>query len=404
MMEPRHYPFQWTGIDAQGQVKSGIIVSDSRLHALVTLDTQGLKVTRVQRQRRPLSLRYKEPVKSSDIMVFSRQIANLLQAGIPVADALSILEMCTEKNTMRELVATLKDDVTEGAALSEGLVRFPEQFDSLYVNLVAAGEQSGTLDLMLERLAIYQETRGDLNARVKKALTYPLTVLIIAVAVTAILLVKVVPQFAGTFADFGAELPAFTRQVLALADATAQYGVAALLILMVIAMMLSQLVKRSEKRMTALDRLLLTLPILGRLLRDASLARFCSTLATTLKAGIPAMEAILAAGGASGNRVYQLACITIAHQVGDGLRLTNAIRATGLFPVMIVQLIHVGEESGTLESMLEKCATSLEQSVNTLVDSLTSLIEPLIMSVLGVIIGSLMLAMYLPVFRLGAVL
>jgi type IV pilus assembly protein PilC len=403
-MPSRQRTYIWSGIDANGQERTDLIMSDSRLQALMSLYNIGISVTRIRRQRTPVFTLNATRITTTDIVIFSRQIANLLRAGIPVADAIALIESYTENSRLRELLATLKTHVAEGATLHEGLAKFPRQFDSLYVNLVAAGEQSGTLDLMLERIADYQEKRQSLNSRIRKALTYPLTVLIIAGALTALVLVKVVPQFASTFADFGAELPAFTRMVLALADATARYGGAALLVVSTLALTLSAYLRCSETRMMMVDRLLLALPGVGTLLRDACLARLCSTLATTLKAGIPVVEALQATGGAAGNRVFNRACITIARQLGDGQGLTDAIRSTGLFPVMIVQLIHVGENSGTLEPMLEKCANNLEQGVDTLVDSLTSLLEPLIMALLGTIIGGLMLAMYLPVFRLGAVL
>jgi type IV pilus assembly protein PilC len=403
-MESELSQFQWWGKDANGTVCNGELAARSLLDARVALFEKQISISKIRRQRRSSSISARRRNRSDSLMVFSRQLASMLNAGMPLVQSLDIIEMSSEQQATRATVSSLRKDVAEGNALYLAMTKFPEMFDRLYVNLVRAGEQSGTLEVMLERIAVYQEKHNATLRKLKKALMYPVTVLLMAGAVTAVLLVKVVPQFASTFADFGAELPIFTRLVLAAADYTAAYGLQVLAATIILLWWTRIFIKSKPDRIRKFEGLLFRLPLFGELMRDACLARFCQTLATTVSAGVALVDAITASGEATGSYTYQDASRLIAQEISQGQSLVSSIRQCGLFPVMIVQLVHAGEQSGTLEIMLDRCASNFELSVNSKVDGLTSLLEPLIMAILGLIIGGLMLAMYLPIFHLGAVL
>lgn len=343
-------------------------------------------------------------IKSRDLCLFTRQLANMIKAGLPLQQALTIVAAGTEHPRIRRLLTQLHEQVAAGGSFSEALSGQPQTFDRLFISMISIGEQSGTLDTTLARIAACQERDAAIISKVKKAMTYPMAVLATAILVTTVLLVKVVPQFATTFAELGAPLPALTQSVLVLSDLVIRRGWLWLAVMTGGSMCCYSLIQHNPGLRMQLHRLLLQLPVLGALVRSAALARICRTLTTTVTAGLTIVEALQLSATAAGNLVYQQACRDILVDVEQGQSLGFSIRKTGLFPVMMTQLTHVGEESGTLDAMLQKCADHYEQRVNELLDGVTGLLEPLIMAVLGALVGGLMVAMYLPIFRLGAAL
>lgn len=338
-----------------------------------------------------------------DIRIFSRQLATMSHAGIPFIQALDMIEKSQDKISMKALVAQLKTAVESGTAVAEALKNHANYFNALYCNLVAVGERSGTLDLMFERIATYQEKIHSLKSKIKKALFYPTAVIMVAVVVTIGLLIFVVPQFEALFNGFGAQLPYPTQIIINVSRFLQNYGG---IIFILFAASIGGLIstqKRSVKFAERIDNYLLRLPIIGVAIRKAVIARFARTLATTFAAGLPLIDALQAVSGATGNRIYTHATLNIKDHVTAGQTLNFSIRQTNLFPNMVVQMIAMGEASGTLEIMLNKIASIFEEEVDHVVDNLTDLLEPLIMIVLGVLIGGLVIAMYLPIFRLGSV-
>jgi type IV pilus assembly protein PilC len=321
-----------------------------------------------------------------------------------MVQAFTIVADGTEHDGMRKLINELRTDVASGTNIADALSKHPRQFDELFCCLVASGENSGTLETMLDRVATYKEKTEALKAKIKKALTYPTAVIVVAIVVTAILLVKVVPQFAETFQGFGSELPAFTLLVLALSDWVQAWWLLLLMSFTAAGYLFSQAKQRYKRVSDWVDALSLKLPIIGTIVHDAVIARFSRTLSTTFAAGVPLVEALDSTAGAAGNAVYARGIRRIRDDVTAGQALTASIRSTNLFPVMLLQMIAIGEESGSLDDMLSKVADHYEAAVDNAVDSLSSLMEPLIMSVLGVLVGGLMIAMYLPIFMLGSVI
>jgi len=335
--------------------------------------------------------------------VFSRQMATMMKAGVPLVQAFDIVADGLENPSLRDLVFTIRDDVAAGGGFAPSLRKHPKYFDDLFCNLVEAGEQAGALETMLDRIATYKEKTEALKAKIKKALTYPIAVVVVAIVVTGILLVKVVPQFAETFSSFGADLPAFTLFVLHLSELAQEWWFMFLIGIIAFAFLFKEAVRRSPKLAYAVDKYLLKVPIIGKILYLSVMARFARTLATTFAAGVPLIDALTSVAGAAGNRVYGEAIIRVREDVSTGIQLNTALKARSLFPTLLVQMSAIGEESGALDEMLEKVATYYEEAVDNMVDSLTSLLEPIIMSVLGILVGGLMIAMYLPIFQLGAV-
>ena len=348
--------------------------------------------------------RSKGKVSPIHIMLFTRQLATMMKAGVPLVQAYEIVGEGQSSQPVRELVKLVSDDVAAGDSLADSIRRHPRYFDSLFCALVEAGELSGTLDVMLDRLACHREKSEALKARVRKAMNYPLTVVVTAVAVTGVLLVKVVPQFAETFAGFGAELPAFTLLVLNLSEVVTTRWWQALLTMAAAVLLFRRMRQRSVRFATALDRHLLRLPVIGRILHHSCCARFTRTLATVFAAGVPLVDALDSVTGSAGNRIYAAAVRDVKEAISSGSPLSLAIHACGLFPRMVTQMVRVGEESGTLDTMLERCAAYYEAAVDETVDRLIALLEPMIMLVLGGLVGGLMVAMYLPIFRLGQVM
>lgn len=397
--------YLWQGTDRNGHPAKGEIQGSSQALVKARLRKQGVSPTRVRRKPKQLFAGFrKQKITPGDIAVFARQLATMTKAGIPLVQAFEIVGEGLENPSMRELVTQIRDDVAAGNNFADCIRKHPHCFDELFCNLVAAGEQSGTLETMLDRLATYKEKSEALKARVRKAMNYPIAVVAVAIVVTGVLLIKVVPQFAATFSSFGAELPGFTLFVLNLSDLAIAHWWKILAGAGIAGFAFREFKMRSESFRNSLDQLFLRLPVIGPILNSSCYARFTRTLATTFSAGVPLVEALDSVAGATGNSVYADATEQIKNDVTAGQQLNLAIRNTTLFPVMVTQMVSIGEESGTLDAMLDKCAVYYEAQVDNGVDGLTALLEPMIIAVLGILIGGLMIAMYLPIFRLGSVM
>ncbi len=395
--------YRWHGKDRLGKKQSGEIQAASTVLARAKLRQKGIIVKRIKRKSTLLMRLNKKPIKTNDVSLFTRQLATMLKAGVPVVKAFDIISEGLENNSMDQVVTDIKNEISAGSSLAAALAKHPQQFDNLFCSLVNAGEQSGALDTMLDRIATYKEKTEALKSKVKKALSYPIAVVAVSFVVTGILLIKVVPQFAQTFSSFDAELPAFTRFVMQLSE-WAQVNAFFLLIMIVCSILsVKIIITRSKKMAIAKDRLLLRLPIIGNIIKQTIVARFARTLSTTFAAGVSLVESLETVAETAGNQIYHRAIKDIANEVISGQTLHQAISMTDRFPSMLIQMVAIGEESGSLDEMLTKVANNYEQQVDNSVDSLTSLLEPFIMSVLGVVIGGLMIAMYLPIFKLGAV-
>jgi type IV pilus assembly protein PilC len=326
-----------------------------------------------------------------------------MKAGVPLLQSFDIISEGAENPNMRALVDSLKQEVSAGNSFATALRQKPEYFDDLYCNLVDAGEQAGALESLLDRVATYKEKTEALKAKIKKAMTYPIAVLVVAIIVSGILLIKVVPQFQSVFAGFGAELPAFTLMVIGLSEIVQQWWLAIIGLFIAAFFLFKRAYKQSQKFRDGIDRFLLKIPIIGPLIYKSSVARYARTLATTFAAGVPLVEALDSVAGATGNVVFKNAVNKIKQDVSTGMQLNFSMRSTNVFPSLAIQMTAIGEESGALDNMLDKVATFYEAEVDNMVDSLTSLMEPMIMAVLGVVVGGLVIAMYLPIFQLGNV-
>jgi type IV pilus assembly protein PilC len=395
--------FTWSGIDKQGRSSKGEIQASSPAMAKAQLRRQGIKPKSVRKKAKPLFGGRGKAIKPADIAVFTRQLATMMKAGVPLVQSFDIVADGLENENMRTLVNTIKNDVSSGSGLAPSLAKHPRYFDDLFCSLVASGETSGTLEVMLDRVATYKEKTEQLKAKIKKAMTYPAAVVVVAIVVTGILLVKVVPQFAETFRSFGSDLPAFTLLVLGISNFVQDWWFVILLGIIASVYAFRELKLRSTRFSEALDKMALRAPVFGDIVYNAVVARFSRTLATTFAAGVPLVDALDNTAGAAGNSVYAKAIRQIRDDVTSGSPLYASIRATGLFPNMLLQMVQIGEESGALDEMLDKVANHYEEAVDNAVDSLSSLMEPLIMSILGVLVGGLMVAMYLPIFMLGSV-
>jgi type IV pilus assembly protein PilC len=397
----RDVAFQWEGMDKKGQRLKGRSVAASEQALKSDLRRQGVVATRIKKQSKAFSTGGKP--NAADIALFSRQLATMLAAGIPLVQAFEIVGSGHEKPSMQKLILDIKADVEGGTSLHESLARHPLYFDDLFVNLVEAGEQAGALETLLDKVATYKEKSEAIKKKVKKALFYPAAVLVVAVVVTVILLLFVIPQFEDLFKGFGADLPAFTQMVINLSKFVQHDGVFIAIVLAGAGYAFFYFKKRSRKMREILDRIALKFPIIGPILNKAAIARFARTLSTMFAAGVPLVEALESVAGACGNIVYEDAVMKMRDEVATGQRLQRAMENTGIFPNMVVQMIAVGEESGSLDAMAGKVAGFYEDDVDAAVDSMSSLLEPLIMAILGVLVGGLVIAMYLPIFKLGAV-
>jgi type IV pilus assembly protein PilC len=395
--------YLWQGTDKNGKKTKGEMPGASQALVKAQLRKQGVNATRVKRKPKDLFGPRKQKITPNDIAIFSRQLATMMKAGIPLVQSFEIVGESLENPSMAALVRSVRDDVAAGNNFADSIRKHPRYFDELFCNLVESGEQSGALETMLDRVATYKEKTEALKSKIKKAMNYPIAVVVVALIVTGILLVKVVPQFAETFSSFGADLPAFTLFVLGLSDIAIAHWWKAIIALGIAGYCFKEARLRSKGFANFIDRLSLKLPIIGPIIEKSCYARFTRTLSTTFAAGVPLVDALESVAGATGNIVYSSATRRIRDDVSAGQQLNFAIRTTNLFPVMINQMVGIGEESGALDDMLDKCATYYEAEVDNAVDGLTSLMEPIIMSVLGTLIGGLMIAMYLPIFQLGQV-
>ena len=394
-------PFTWEGTDRTGKKVKGKVVSTSEAAVRSELRRQGVVPTRVRKQS--MLFRKQGKVTAADIAIFSRQLATMMTAGIPMVQSFDIVGAGHENPAMQKLILAIKGDVEGGTSLHEALAKHPLHFDDLFVSLVAAGEQAGALETLLDKIATYKEKTEAIKKKIKKALFYPAAVVVVAVVVTAILLIYVIPEFESLFQGFGADLPAFTRFVIDISKFVQSTGWLLLIAVVGGIWGFFEAKKRNRGIQHAFDRAMLKIPILGTILNKSAIARYARTLSTTFAAGVPLVEALGSVAGACGNIVYESAVLKMKDEVATGQRLQRAMENTNLFPNMVNQMIAVGEESGSLDSMSSKVADFYEEEVDNAVDSMSSLLEPLIMAILGVLVGGLVIAMYLPIFKMGAV-
>ncbi|WP_293396646.1 type II secretion system F family protein [Nevskia sp.] len=393
--------FAWEGRDRKGTMVKGVSDGPSEAHIKLQLRKQGINPIRVRKQS-ALFAKRKKPIKGQDIAVFSRQLATMMSAGVPLVQSLEIVGRGHANPSMGEMVLGIKGTIEGGATLAESLAKYPRHFDDLFVNLVDAGERSGALEALLDKIATYKEKTESLKKKVKKAMTYPAAVIAVAMIVTSILLYFVVPQFASLFQGFGADLPAFTKMVISLSEFIQADWWLILLVGLGAFFGLREAHIRSPKVRRFTDRLLLKLPVVGDILYKSAVARYARTLSTMFAAGVPLVEAMDSVAKAAGNIVFTEAIMQMRDQVSTGQQLQLTMQQTGLFPAMAVQMVAIGEESGSLDHMCAKLADFYEEEVDALVDNLTALLEPMIMVVLGVLVGGLVVAMYLPIFKIGA--
>ncbi|MEO5574288.1 MAG: type II secretion system F family protein [Gammaproteobacteria bacterium] len=392
--------FVWEGTNNKGAKVSGEARGSNITLIKADLRRQGIQPGKIKKKS---NLGRKKKVTPKDIAIFSRQIATMIAAGVPLVQSLEIIGNGHENAGVQDLVMAIKADIEGGMAFGEALEKHPMIFDELFCNLVRAGEQAGILETMLNKIAIYKEKTEALKGKIKKALWYPTAIVVVAFVITAILLIFVIPQFESLFQGFGADLPALTMMVIKLSEIFQKWWWAIFGGIGGVIYALLQAKKRSRKFNHFTDRMMLKLPVIGVILNKATIARFARTMSTMFAAGVPLVEAMESVAGAAGNIVYSDAIMGMRDQVATGQQLNVAMRQAKLFPNMVVQMVAIGEESGTIDSMLAKVADFYEEEVDNLVDSLTSLLEPLIMAVLGVLVGGMVIAMYLPIFKLGSV-
>ena len=395
--------FAWEGTDRSGKKTKGEITSSNANIAKTELRKQGISPTRVSKKSGGLSALFNagQKISPADTALFTRQLATMMKAGVPLVQSFEIVADGIDNPAMKELIIRIRDDVSAGNSFAHAIQANPEHFNDLYCNLIDAGEQSGALETMLERLATYMEKSEALKAKIKSALSYPISVLVVAGVVSAILLIKVVPQFEETFAGFGAELPEFTQLVVNMSRWMQEWWLAVAAAIAIVLFIRKETLKRSKAARDAQERFMLKMPIIGNILDKSCVARFTRTLSTTFAAGVPLVDALESVSGAAGNVVYYNAIKKVKDDVSSGIQLNYSMKQTEVFPNMVIQMVSIGEESGALDGMLDKAATYYEDMVDNAVDGLTSLMEPIIMSFLGVVIGGLIIAMYLPIFSMG---
>ena len=395
--------FVWEGTDRKGnRIKGESRVANIAL-ARADLRRQGIMPLKVKKKSGSIFSDRKKKITSKDIAIFSRQLATMMQAGVPMVQAFDIVGRGHNNPAMAEMILSIKGDVEGGTSLTKSLRKHPIYFDDLFCNLVEAGEQAGVLETLLDKIATYKEKTESLKAKIKKALFYPTAVITVAILITAIIMIFVIPQFKELFSSFGADLPAFTLFVVNISDFVAGWWWAILAGVVATVMVAANTWKRSPKFRETLDRLLLKVPVIGMIMHKAALARFCRTTATMFTAGVPLVEALQSVSGATGSTVYGQAVLKMRDDVATGQSLQLAMRQQGLFPHMVIQMVTIGEESGALDDMLSKVADFYEEEVDNAVDALSSLLEPMIMVILGTVIGGLVVALYLPIFQLGSV-
>ncbi|WP_351079335.1 type II secretion system F family protein [Shewanella sp. CAL98-MNA-CIBAN-0140] len=401
--QPKVFTYQWKGTNRDGQLTSGELKGSSIAEVRSVIKAQGVTPKGVSKKSAPL-FKSEKKITAMDIAMITRQIATMLAAGVPLVTTLELLGRGHEKVKVRELLGTILSDVQSGIPLSDALRPHRQFFDDLYVDLVAAGEHSGSLDAVFDRIATYREKAEQLKSKIKKAMLYPIAVVIVAIAVTSLLLLFVVPQFEEIFNGFGAELPAFTQIIINISRwlQSSWYYFA---IAIVVGIWLFRRAHRTSQNFRdRIDVILLKIPVIGDILHKASMARFARTLATTFAAGVPLIDGLESAAGASGNYVYRMALLKVRQEVMAGMQMNVAMRTTNLFPDMVIQMVMIGEESGGLDDMLNKVANIYEMQVDDAVDGLSSLIEPIMMVVIGTLVGGLIVGMYLPIFQMGNII
>ncbi|WP_376697478.1 type II secretion system F family protein [Wenzhouxiangella sp. EGI_FJ10305] len=396
--------FLWEGKDKRGKKLKGERLGRNEMIVKAELRQQGIVPGRVKRKPKPMFGSAGKRIKPKDIAIFTRQLATMLYSGIPLVQAFGIIGQASENPRMKKLINDIKNDVESGSTLAEALGKHHLYFDDLYVNLVEAGESAGVLDQVLDSIANYKERMETIKGKIKKALFYPAAVIGVAISVTALLLVMVIPQFEQIFQSFGADLPAFTRMVISMSEFMQARGWLLLVAFIGAIVGIIQLRKRNQKFAHFMDRMSLKIPVIGMVLEKSALARFASTLSTTFAAGVPLVEALKTVAGSTGNVVFEDATMQIREDVATGHSLQLAMQQTGLFPPMMIQMTAIGEEAGSLDAMLDKVANFYEEEVNNTVDALSSLLEPIIIVFVGVIVGGLVVAMYLPIFQMAAVM
>jgi type IV pilus assembly protein PilC len=395
-------PFEWEGTNRKGQKVKGEISGANLATVKAQLRKQGVQPSKVKKKTKSLlSFGGGGKITSQDITFFTRQMATMMKAGVPLVQSFDIVGDGVDNQAMKELIAKVRDDVSAGNDFASALKKHPKHFDELFCNLIESGEQSGALEQMLDKVAIYKEKTEALRAKIKKAMMYPAVTLAIASIVTVILLVKVVPTFESMFKSFGSELPAPTKMVVAISEWTQAYWWVMVAVIVGFVTGLKQALARSPAFKDKFEAGLLKAPIFGDLLMKAAVARFARVLSTTFAAGVPLVEALDSVAGAVGNSVYRKAVLSVRDEVSQGQQMHFAMKSTGVFPNMVVQMTSIGEESGALDTMLSKAADYFEDEVDNAVDNLTALMEPLVMSFLGVVIGGMIVAMYLPIFEMG---
>lgn len=396
-------PFVWEGTDKRGIKMKGEQLAKNANLLRAELRKQGINPGQVKPKPKPLFGAAGKPVGAKDIAFFSRQMATMMKSGVPIVSALEIIGSGHKNPRMKKMVDGIRADIEGGSSLNEAISRHPVQFDELYRNLVRAGESAGVLETVLDTIASYKENIEALKGKIKKALFYPAMVLVVAFLVSTILLVWVVPQFEEVFKSFGADLPAFTQMVVNLSRFMVSWWWLMAIVMIGSVVAIAMTYRRSEKMQHTVDRLILKVPVIGQIMHNSSIARFARTTAVTFKAGVPLVEALGIVAGATGNKVYGEAVLRMRDDVSVGYPVNMAMKQLNLFPHMVIQMTGIGEEAGALDAMLFKVAEYYEQEVNNAVDALSSLLEPMIMVFIGTIVGGLVIAMYLPIFKLGAV-
>jgi type IV pilus assembly protein PilC len=396
----KEFTYVWEGTDKKGKRIKGEMRASGDAFVKATLRRQGINVIKVSKQS---GFKSGGKVTDKDVTLFTRQLATMMKSGVPLLQAFDIVGKGHNNPAVAKLLGDIKADVETGSSLSQAFRKFPLHFDALYCNLVGAGEQAGILDSLLDRLATYKEKILGIKSKIKSAMFYPVSIIVVAFVITAVIMIFVIPAFKELFSGFGADLPTPTLVVMAISDYFVSYWWAIFGSIAGGLWFFFYTWKRSEKMQSTMDRLLLKLPVFGNLIRIATIARFARTLSTMFAAGVPLVEALDSVAGASGNRVYYDATKKIQSEISTGTSLTVAMQNTEVFPNMVMQMTAIGEESGALDSMLSKVADFYEAEVDDAVDALSSLMEPIIMVVLGVLIGGLVVAMYLPIFKMGQV-
>ncbi|MFQ3338975.1 MAG: type IV pilus assembly protein PilC [Colwellia sp.] len=397
--------FVWYGVNRKGKKINGELSAKSIIELKSQLRKQGITPSRVKKKPKPLfGLGGDKPITPSDIALITRQIATMLGAGVPLVQTIQMIGSGNDNGKIRKLLINIGLQLSSGIPLSDCLRQHPLYFDDLYCDLVASGEQSGALETIYGRIATYKEKAEALKSKIKKAMTYPISVLVIAAIVTSILLIFVVPVFQEIFAGFGAELPAFTLIVIAISEFMQAYWYLGIATLYITFFLFKRAQRNSQKFRDGVDIFILKLPVISDLLKKAAVARYARTLSTTFAAGVNLIDALESAAGASGNAIFRDAILEVRAEVSSGMQMNLAMRNCKIFPDMVVQMVAIGEESGAVDDMLSKVANVYEQQVDDAVDGLTALLEPMIMAVLGVVIGGLIIAMYLPIFEIGKVI